>query len=588
MKEKSERKQIRRQRKIDEKGSWKRYFRLMFKAKLPWAWLIFLIIINIGSMQLSLMFPQYAQKISAGVLTNTVIYGMVAVILGGVLSSGIVRYFSNLTMYKVDISYRSLIWQRLLRSPISLFDKVKANEMVSRTANDTSTISAVIAGLLPSLVGMVYSTYYIINTLIGYDWRLAMGLIVYTPIYIIAMIWYGKWNYRTYKFTHNRLASLTQFLSELLVSVPLIKSFATENKEVQRGKDNLQLYYKASMKQTIVNWINIPMITILTLVMDLFVIIFGIYLVSTGDITIDIWIAFFMYVGMYFGILETFGMMYTQTKESQGASSRIALLLESDLEQYEREKELKDTKRDLVFDHVYFGYDDINVLKDVSFHVPHGTMAAIVGPSGGGKSTLLSLIQQLYEPSAGSIKFGHDRVAEFHLQDWRNMFSYVAQDSPLLRGTIRDNIVYGVDNDVSEWEISEAARAANALEFIKASPNGFDTYVGETGENLSGGQRQRIAIARALLRNADFLLLDEAMASLDGQSEKAVQQAIDKLMEDKTTIVVAHDLSTVLNADQIILMNEGTVEATGTHKELLKKNDLYKQFVQYLTQSSVG
>ncbi|MUV38207.1 Multidrug resistance ABC transporter ATP-binding/permease protein BmrA [Lentibacillus sp. JNUCC-1] len=491
-------------------------------------------------------------------------------------------------MYKVDISYRSLIWQRLMHSPLSLFDKVKPNEMVSRTANDTSTISSVVAGLLPTLVGMVYSAYYIIDQLIGYDWELGLGLLAYTPVYVAALIWYGKWNYRTLKHTHNRLASLTQFLSELLVSIPLIKSFATEHKEEKRGKESLQKYYKASMKQTIVNWINTPMISLLTLVMDLFVIVFGIYLVSQGTITIDIWIAFFMYVGMYFGILETFGHMFIQMKESQGASSRIALLLENDLEEYERNRSVEDANRDLEFNQVSFGYGDKKVLEDVTFTVKNGSKTAIVGPSGGGKSTILALVQQLYDPDKGSITYGGIPIEEYHLTDWRKLFSFVAQDSPLLNGTIRDNIVYGVDRDVSETEINEAARAANALQFIKESPQGFETYVGETGANLSGGQRQRIAIARALLRNAKFLLLDEAMASLDGQSKKAVQKAMEKLMEGKTSIVVAHDLSTILNSDQIILINEGTVEAIGTHKELYQRSPLYKGFVEYLSQSSVG
>nr|WP_246569905.1 ABC transporter ATP-binding protein [Lentibacillus saliphilus] len=534
------------------------------------------------------MFPQYAQKVSAGVLTNEVIFGTVAVIFGGVLSSGIVRYFSKLTMYKVDISYRSLIWQRLMHSPLSLFDSVKPNEMVSRTANDTSTLSSVVAGLLPTLVGMVYSVYYIIDVLFGYDWRLSLGLIVYTPIYVLALIWYGKWNYRTLKHTHNRLASLTQFLSELLVSIPLIKSFNTERKEEKRGKENLQKYYKASMRQTIINWIHTPMISILTLVMDLFVIVFGIYLVSNGSITIDIWIAFFLYVGMYFGILETFGFMFIQLKESQGASSRIAILLESDLEQYERNRSVEDTNRNLVFDDVSFGYGDTKVLENVSFTVKNGSKTAIVGPSGGGKSTLLALVQQLYTPSEGTITYGDAPIGDYHLTDWRRMFSFVAQDSPLLNGTIRDNIVYGVDREVSEEEIKEAARAANALQFIQESPQGFETHVGETGANLSGGQRQRIAIARALLRNAEFLLLDEAMASLDGQSEQAVQEAMEKLMEGKTSIVVAHDLSTIINSDQIVLINDGTVEAIGTHKELCQHSELYMQFVEYLSQSSVS
>src|SRR5699024_6908519 len=390
-----ESREYRKERKKSEIGIWRKYARLLFKAKLPWFWLIFLILLNVGANTLTLLFPQYAQKITAGVLTNAVIFGAVAVILGDVLSSGIVRFFGKLTIYKVNISYRSLIWQRLMKSPIKLYDRIKPNEMVSRTANDTSTIGEVIGGLLPSLVGAIYSVGFIIQALFGYDWRLGLGLILYTPVFIFFNIWYGKWSFRTNRQTHNRLASLTQFLSELLVSVPLIKSFNTEKKEDNRGRENLQYYYKANMKRSLINWIQTPLMGILSLVMDLFVIIFGIYLVSQGAITIDIWIAFFMYVGIYFGLLESFSVMYIQLKMSQGATTRIAILVEGDLEQYERSQSLPTTKTDLVFDNVQFGYGETPVLKDLSFRVPTGKLTAIVGPSGGGKSTVLSLIQQL-------------------------------------------------------------------------------------------------------------------------------------------------------------------------------------------------
>lgn len=218
---------------------------------------------------------------------------------------------------------------------------------------------------------------------------------------MIAIIFYGKWNYRTHKYTQNRLAGLTQFLSELLVSIPLIKSFANEKKETNRGRDNIQLYYKANMKRSLTAWVNTPLTSILNLVMELFVIIFGIYLVTQGTITLQIWIAFFMYVGMYFGMLETFGIMYTQIKQSQGATSRIAHLVENDLEQYHRELEVHNNQLDLEFDHLTFAYGDKLVLEDVSFTIPYGQVTAIVGPSGGGKSTILSLLQQLYHQMMG-------------------------------------------------------------------------------------------------------------------------------------------------------------------------------------------
>ncbi|VDH00515.1 Multidrug resistance ABC transporter ATP-binding/permease protein BmrA [Lysinibacillus sphaericus] len=583
--QKSVKRDIRRQQ---ESGMWKSYIRLLFKTKLPWFWLGFLTLLNIADITLGLLLPAYTAQVASGVITSTVITGVVVVIVVRVLFSGIIRYIAKITSYKIDIRYRKLIWNRLMRSPIKLYDDVKPSEMVSRTVNDTSQISAVISGLFPALVGMIYGTVYIAKVLYGYDWRLSAGLLLYTPVYVLSIIYYGKWNYRTHKYTQNRLAGLTQFLSELLVSIPLIKSFANEQKETERGKDNIQLYYRANMKRSLTAWVNTPLTSILNLVMELFVIVFGIYLVTQGTITIQIWLAFFMYVGMYFGMLETFGMMYTQIKQSQGATSRIAHLVENDLEQYHREQEVDSNQFDLEFNHVTFAYGDKLVLDEVSFTVPYGKVTAIVGPSGGGKSTILALLQQLYHPNDGQISFGGTPIDKFHLNSWRNLFSYVAQDSPLFAGTIRENIMYGLEREVSESELINAAENANILTFINEQPDKFDASVGEGGSSLSGGQRQRIAIARAFLRNSDFLLLDEAMASLDVQSEKAVQAAMSVLMEGRTAIVVAHDISIIRNADQIILLNVGKVETTGTHDEVLRESDLYRQFVEFLNNTTEG
>ncbi|WP_312113434.1 ABC transporter ATP-binding protein [Brevibacillus reuszeri] len=582
------RREKRKQRKLEEKGMWKKYFRLLFKAKLPWVMLIILIILDLGYSTILLQFPQYVQKITAGDISNEVIFGVVAVSVGGVLVYGIVGYYRRIVMAKIDVSYRNLIWQRLMKSPISLYDKVKANEMVSRAANDTATISDMLGSVLPRLISTVYSFVFILIMLKSYDWRLVACLVLFAPIYIGVNIWYGKWYYRANKQTQNRLAQVTQFLSELLMNVPLIKSFNTEKKEERRGKEYLHQYYKVSMKRNLIELGTSPILTALSLGLDLFVVVFGIYLVSSKSITIDIWVAFFLYTKQYMGQVGSIITIYNQTKRNQGITSRIALLVEGELEQYERKQSLTTTEQDIVFDHVDFGYEDKIVLKDISFRIPHGKRTAIIGPSGSGKSTILALIQQLYAPSSGSIRFGNEPVERFHLPEWRNMFSYVAQDSPLLNGSIRDNIVYGVNRQVSEFEIAEAAKVGDALTYIKDSPNGFDTQVGENGSNLSGGQRKRIMIAQAVLRNADILLLDEAMVGLDGSSEKAVQEALDKLMVGKTSIILTHDLSTIINADQIILLNEGKVEATGTHDQLMSSSDLYQQFVRYLTQSSVG
>ena len=364
----------------------------------------------------------------------------------------------------------------------------------------------------------------------------------------------------------------------------LIKAFTNEKKEEKRGKDIVEGFYRASLIRSIIDWAETPVSGIMSLIQSVIVIVSGIYLVSRNIITIDIWIAYFLYVDILYGVLNTFVYMYLDVKRSQGSTSRIAELLDGEEEEYNGLKALEKIDEDLVFEDVSFGYGEKQVLSNISFKIPYGKTTAIVGESGGGKTTALSLIQRFYSPDSGNIKLGNTSIKDFNLKEWRNAFSYVSQDSPLLSGTIKENIMYGVKREVSEDELIKVAKSANLLEVINTFPNGFETQVGEGGCKLSGGQRQRIAIARALLRDSEILLLDEPTANLDNQAEKAIQEAMDNLSKDRTTIVIAHDLATIKDANQIILIDSGEVKGIGTHEELLKTNEIYKLLVNSYTQ----
>lgn len=563
-----------------ENKTWKPFIKLLIRAKLPYIWIILVTILMLSESQLSLMFPGYIEKIVGGNIETAIIFGAIAVILGRILLTGFSRFITKITMFKIDKSYRNLIWKQLMRSPIKLFDKVKPNEMISRVSTDTSKMSIIFSYIVPTFISIIYMTVGIITTLFTYDWRLGLAQAIFVPIYIGFYFWYGRWSFKVNRTVQTRLAGLTQFLSELLVNIPLIKTFVTEKKEDKRGKENIQSYYKASVNRGLITWIEHPMTGILSVIQSVLVIGLGVWLISNGSIEVSEWVAYFIYVDLLYGVLSTFGSLYVMLKESQGATARIAQIVDHPEEAYIRKQKLIDMKQDLVFDHVTFDYGDKKVLSDVSFTIPKGKLTAIVGPSGGGKTTILSLVEQFYEAKPNSIRLGDTPIEDFHLEEWRNAFGYVAQDSTLLSGTIRENIMYGVDREVTETELIDAAEKANALQFIMDDKLGFDASVGEGGSKLSGGQRQRVAIARVILRDPQFILLDEATASLDTRSEKIVQEAMDNLMQDRTSIVIAHDLTTVRDADQIIVLDEGKVSGTGTHQELMKTNDLYRLFVQ--------
>lgn len=579
---------IKKQRKIDESGIWKSYFRLMFKAKLPWVWIVIVTIAYLVAATISLLFPDYASKVMTGVLETKIIYGLVGLIIADVAISGAVSFLNKFVIFKIDVSYRSLIWERLMKSPIAFFDKMKSTSMISRITTDAATISTVLGSLVPGLAATIYGSVGIVAVIFTYEWRLGIAVLAYIPFYLLFNYYFGKWSYRTNKETFNRLSTLTQFLSELLMSVPLIKTFANETKEDLRGQKNISYYYKANLRRYIVMWIENPINGLLMLAMDIFVISYGGYLVKTEVILLREWVAFFMYIGMLWGLLTSYLMMYVEVKKSQGATDRIAVLMEGELEQYEREYSIDKMVDNITFKDVSFGYGDKTVFSNVNFTIPKGKQTAIVGPSGGGKSTIFALLQQFYQPLSGEIRIGDTPITNYHLQDWRDLFAIVAQDSPMISGTIRENILYGLNREVTEAELIDAATKANAMEFIEGFKGGFDASVGEGGTSLSGGQRQRLAIARAILRNSDILLLDEATASLDSQSEKLIQEALQTLMQGRTTILISHDLSNVRHADQIIVLNGDTVDGVGSHKELLKTNELYRVFVELHTNSKIG
>jgi ATP-binding cassette subfamily B protein AbcA/BmrA len=233
---------------------------------------------------------------------------------------------------------------------------------------------------------------------------------------------------------------------------------------------------------------------------------------------------------------------------------------------------------DIKLENVSFKYNTQDVLSNVDMVIPKGKVTAIVGPSGSGKTTILSLLERLYVPQGGKIKFGDTEVESINLDEWRNATGYIQQNSPLLSGTIRDNITYGMNRDVKDEEVFRAAKLANAYDFIMKLPEGFDTNIGQLGGKLSGGERQRIALTRMIIKDPDYLLLDEATSSLDAENESQVQAALDNIMKGKTAVVVAHNMKTVVNADNIIVLDGGKVQASGKHDELYKKNNLYKQY----------
>lgn len=291
--------------------------------------------------------------------------------------------------------------------------------------------------------------------------------------------------------------------------------------------------------------------------------------------------AFFIYLFQIIMPITQIIVFLTQFQKTVGATEKVLSILNLEEEKLHEGKSVTLKEQALHFKGISFGYDSSEtILKDINLTAEKGKVTAIVGPSGSGKTTLFSLIEQFYQPLQGEIQFGKESITNYSLKSWRELLGYVSQDSPIYSGTIRDNITYGLQGVIPQEKIKVAAKMAYADEFILDLPSGYETEVGERGIKLSGGQRQRIAIARALLRSPEILMLDEATSSLDSQSEIVVQEALKNLMIGRTTLVIAHRLSTIVEAEQIIFLEKGRVTSVGSHEELYESHALYREFAK--------
>lgn len=300
--------------------------------------------------------------------------------------------------------------------------------------------------------------------------------------------------------------------------------------------------------------------------------------VSSGELTAGDMVAFILYLIQIIMPMTQLTMFFTQLQKAMGATERISALLEYEEEHIDEGLTVEKVDQPIYVKNVDFSYGEEPILSNINFTIEPGKVTAIVGPSGGGKTTTFSLLERYYQPTNGSITLGDIPIETFSLHSWRSQIGYVAQESALLSGTIRENICYGIDREVQDDELEKVAKMAYADQFINELPDKFDTEVGERGIKLSGGQRQRISIARALLRNPQILMLDEATSSLDSKSEIYVQKALDNLMQGRTTLVIAHRLSTVVDADQILFMEKGHITGCGTHETLFETHAMYREF----------
>ena len=378
------------------------------------------------------------------------------------------------------------------------------------------------------------------------DWQMTLLTFITIPIFVLIMIPLGKIMQNISKKTQAEIANFSGLLGRVLTEMRLVKVSRTEKIELNNAHKNLQEIYFLGLKQAKITAIIQPISGVIMLLTIAVILGFGAIRISTGAITAGTLIAMIFYVIQLTQPIINLSTLVTDYKKAVGASSRIYEIMEEPTEVFEIEQAKPMIDGNLTFENVHFKYGNKPILTNVIFDIPSGSITAFVGPSGSGKSTIFNIIERMYDIEQGDITYGDQSIYDIDLGHWREKIGYVMQSNSMMNGSIRDNILYGINREVSNEELIYYAKLANCHEFIVAFEDGYDTIVGERGLKLSGGQRQRIDIARSFVKNPDILLLDEATANLDSESERKIQDALEELMENRTTIVIAHRLSTCL------------------------------------------
>ncbi len=556
-----------------------------FMAKYKWlvVTLIFFYIINNILITLPPLIIQYAVD---EIIPLKDIYSLniffAAITVMFIAFSGIILghiYIRWYLQYNIRKDIREKLFNALLlKSPI-FYSKRVSGEITSRMNNDVGSVSYLASDAFFDFFNAFLKILFSMMMLFYLSWKITLAVLVLIGIQYVCVTIVMNFFKKYRKRTSEKWGRLLGFLQEVLSNIKIVMAFGNENYEASRHLKKTREYIKDSIKLGVTNRMFEVVATIFWHAFYVTIIVYGIRLLTDSEISLGILIAFIMLVrNLFEPIFELSGTMIF-TISAFVSIDRIYEYIEypDELHVAENPEPIDNTRGEIQFENVKFRYEKEKekiALNDVSFKIEDGESVAIVGPSGAGKSTIINLILRFYDPEEGCVRFNGKKITNLDVDEYRKNISIVFQDALLFNDTIMKNIIYA-DLDATKEQVERACKDADILEFINELPLKFDTVIGERGLKLSGGQRQRLSIARALLKDPKILILDEATASIDSISENVIQEAIEKIMNDRTTIIIAHRLTTIVGVDRIIVMENGKVAETGTHSELLAKHGVY-------------
>lgn len=491
-------------------------------------------------------------------------------------------YLRSLYLHKAAWGYiadlRVELFDKLESLSMKFYSERQTGELVSRVVNDTAALETLVAHCIPDLFVNGIMFFGVLIILININVPLTLFSLVTTPLILLMVVRFSKTVRPLFKSAHSKTAALSAVVQDDFSGIKEIRAFNKQTDEKEKIK-----IYSYEHRDAIMSALNKSSVfhPVSELFNNLGVVVIaaaGGYMAYKNMLDVSQIVVFVLYINMLYRPINMLGRLNEDLQNSLAAADRIYEILDSDPDVKDKENaiDIPIGNGEIEFRNVYFAYNKDDVLKNISFTVKKGETVAIVGPTGVGKTTLVSLINRFYDPTGGDILIDGYNLKDITQSSLRENISMVLQDIFLFNGTVYDNIAYGVKNP-SCTDVIDAAKTANADDFINKMGNGYETIIGERGVRLSGGQKQRIAIARAVLRNRPILILDEATAAVDTQTERYIQEAIERVSENKTTIIIAHRLSTVKNADMIYVLEEGKIVEKGKHSRLISNNGLYKK-----------
>ncbi|MCC7027628.1 MAG: ABC transporter ATP-binding protein [Saprospiraceae bacterium] len=583
--------------KISKEGLLKAYRILRFIKPYKWSFLLGMLCLVVSS-SMFMIFPG-----AAGEMANAAIgkgtwnisvekFGLIFLVI--LIIQGVLSFFRTIFFARVSekgvADVRTALYQKLITQDISYFEQHRVGELTSRLTADVEQLQSAFSITLAEFIRQIVVLVIGIIIIAWMAPKLSLIMVLTFPVIVICSMYFGRYIRTLSKARQDRLAETNIIVEESFQSFHTVKAFTNERFELHRFSKAIDEMVVISMNYAKMR--GLFFIFIITVLFGgLFFILWrGALLVQAGEMQAGDLFSFIIYTGIIGGAIAGIGNLYSTLAGSIGATERIQDILdrgqEIDMDPYSDQQIAEipriDIEGSIEYREVRFSYPsrmDVEVLHNISFTVTKGQRIALVGSSGAGKSTIIQLLMRFYDCNGGAIYIDGKNCNDYNITAYRKNIAIVPQEILLFGGTIRENILYGKP-DASEAEILQAAEQSNSLDFIESFPDGFQTIVGERGIKLSGGQKQRIAIARAILRNPAILILDEATSSLDAESEKLVQDALDKLMKNRTSIIIAHRLSTIREADCIYVLRDGTIAESGTHELLLDKpNGIYKNLV---------